>query len=150
MIGVKLPARTMTDPPTTPTQGPAASTADPEHPHRYTARLANEIEARWQAYWERHDTFVTGNPGEEGFDGTRPKFYCLDMFPYPSGEGLHVGHPLGYIATDIACRHKRMCGFNVLHPMGFDAFGLPAEQFAVEHGIHPRITTERNIATMVR
>ncbi len=131
MIGVKLPAQTMTDTPTTPTQGPAASTADPEHPHRYTARLANEIEALWQAYWERHDTFVTANPGEEGFDGTRPKFYCLDMFPYPSGEGLHVGHPLGYIATDITCRHKRMCGFNVLHPMGFDAFGLPAEQFAV-------------------
>ncbi|MHC4219590.1 MAG: class I tRNA ligase family protein [Planctomycetota bacterium] len=72
------------------------------------------------------------------------------MFPYPSGVGLHVGHPLGYIATDIICRYKRMRGFNVLHPMGFDAFGLPAEQFAVEHGVHPRVTTDNNIANMVR
>ena len=84
------------------------------------------------------------------FDPDEPKYYVLDMFPYPSGVGLHVGHPLGYIGTDIVARYKRMRGFNVLHPMGFDAFGLPAEQFAVEHGVHPRITTEQNIATMVR
>ena len=120
------------------------------HRYRYTARLANEIEARWQAHWEEQQTFAAPNPGDPGFDPKRPKLYCLDMFPYPSGVGLHVGHPLGYIATDIVCRYKRMRGFNVLHPIGFDAFGLPAEQFAVEHGVHPRITTERNIANMVR
>ena len=140
----------MTDIPPTPTSGASASTADPDHPHRYTARMANEIEARWQAVWAKRGTFVTPGPGEGGFDPTRPKFYCLDMFPYPSGTGLHVGHPLGYIATDITCRYHRMRGFNVLHPMGFDAFGLPAEQFAVEHGVHPRITTERNTSNMVR
>ncbi len=119
-------------------------------PHRYNAKLAKAIETRWQKHWAEHGTFTIGNPGDAGFDATRPKLYCLDMFPYPSGVGLHVGHPLGYIATDIYCRLKRMQGFNVLHPMGFDAFGLPAEQFAVEHGVHPRITTERNISNMVR
>jgi leucyl-tRNA synthetase len=119
-------------------------------PFRYNAALANDIETRWQAYWQKHETFATPNPGQPGFDPSRPKFYCLDMFPYPSGVGLHVGHPLGYIATDIICRYKRLRGVNVLHPMGFDAFGLPAEQFAVEHGVHPRITTEDNIANMVR
>lgn len=105
-----------------------------------------EIEARWQQYWFSNSTFRT--PVE--LDLSRPKYFVLDMFPYPSGIGLHVGHPLGYIATDIVARYKRMKGFNVLHPMGFDAFGLPAEQFAVEHGVHPRITTERNIANMLR
>ncbi len=110
----------------------------------------NAVEARWQAHWEAHETFRARNPGDPGFDAAKPKYYVLDMFPYPSGVGLHVGHPLGYIATDIVARYKRMRGFNVLHPMGFDAFGLPAEQFAVEHGVHPRVTTERNIATMVR
>ncbi len=108
------------------------------------------IEARWQHYWEQQQTFAARNPGDEGFDPRQPKFYVLDMFPYPSGVGLHVGHPLGYIATDIVARYQRMRGKNVLHPMGFDAFGLPAEQFAVEHGVHPRITTEQNIANMVR
>ncbi len=108
------------------------------------------IEANWQAYWADQHTFATPNPGDEGFDPDKPKFYVLDMFPYPSGVGLHVGHPLGYIATDIVSRYMRMKGYNVLHPMGYDAFGLPAEQFAVEHGVHPRITTEQNIANMTR
>jgi leucyl-tRNA synthetase len=103
------------------------------------------IEAYWQAYWLEHRTHRTPNPGDEGFDPTKPKSYVLDMFPYPSGVGLHVGHPLGYIATDVFARYKRMRGFNVLHPMGYDAFGLPAEQFAVEHGVPPRVTTEKNI-----
>ncbi|TDI76833.1 MAG: leucine--tRNA ligase [Bacteroidetes bacterium] len=104
------------------------------------------IEARWQEFWQKNKTFRT----PEKPDMSRPKYYVLDMFPYPSGVGLHVGHPLGYIATDILARYKRMKGFNVLHPMGFDAFGLPAEQFAVEHGVHPRVTTETNIANMLR
>ncbi len=108
------------------------------------------IEEKWQAYWEREGTFHAPNPGEPGFDGSRPKMYVLDMFPYPSGEGLHVGHPIGYIGSDIFARYHRMRGSNVLHPMGFDAFGLPAEQYAVETGIHPRVTTERNVATYVR
>jgi leucyl-tRNA synthetase len=108
------------------------------------------IEARWQAHWEERKTFRAVNPGDPGFDPAQPRYYVLDMFPYPSGVGLHVGHPLGYIGTDIVARYKRMRGFNVLHPMGFDAFGLPAEQFAVEHGVHPRLSTEANIATMVR
>ena len=108
------------------------------------------IERTWQDHWQQHATFAACNPGEPGFDPTRPKFYVLDMFPYPSGAGLHVGHPLGYIATDVVARYKRMCGYNVLHPMGFDAFGLPAEQYAVEHGVHPRTTTKRNIENMKR
>ncbi|RMF74166.1 MAG: leucine--tRNA ligase [Acidobacteria bacterium] len=108
------------------------------------------IEARWQRRWDERRTFRTPGPGDEGFRPDQPKFYVLDMFPYPSGAGLHVGHPLGYIATDIVARYKRMRGFNVLHPMGFDAFGLPAEQYAIEHGIHPRETTLRNIETMRR
>ncbi|MDD2599733.1 MAG: leucine--tRNA ligase [Kiritimatiellae bacterium] len=98
------------------------------------------IEKKWQSYWEEHKTFKV-NDFEEG----KPKFYCLDMFPYPSGSGLHVGHPEGYTATDILCRYKRMRGYNVLHPMGWDAFGLPAEQYAVETGTHPAKTTEKNI-----
>ncbi|HKQ59279.1 MAG TPA: leucine--tRNA ligase [Candidatus Eisenbacteria bacterium] len=103
-----------------------------------------EVEPRWQAYWEEHGTFqVTEDPG-------RPKFYCMDMFPYPSGSGLHVGHLEGYVASDIVSRFKRMRGFNVLHPMGWDAFGLPAEQYAVKTGIHPRVTTADNIATFRR
>ncbi len=98
------------------------------------------IEAKWRAYWERNKTFRTPDyvPG-------KPKLYVLDMFPYPSGEGLHVGHPEGYTATDILCRYKRMRGYNVLHPMGWDAFGLPAEQYAVRMGVHPRETTRKNI-----
>lgn len=99
-----------------------------------------EIETRWQAYWAENHTF------EAQTDPTRPKYYVLDMFPYPSGAGLHVGHPLGYIASDIYSRYKRLRGFNVLHPMGYDAFGLPAEQYAIQTGKHPEETTEKNIA----
>ena len=101
-----------------------------------------EVEARWQAYWDRHQTFRV----PEEVDRTRPKYYVLDMFPYPSGDGLHVGHPEGYTASDIIARYKRMRGFNVLHPIGWDAFGLPAEQYALRTGTHPRTTTERNVA----
>ena len=114
---------------------------------RYTARLAQTIELSWQERWERDGTFTTPNPGEAGFDAARPKFYILDMFPYPSGAGLHVGHPEGYTATDIVARYMRMKGFNVLHPMGWDAFGLPAEQYAIQTGIHPSITTRKAIET---
>ena len=99
-----------------------------------------ELEARWQQYWRDHGTY------QVGIDPSKPKFYVLDMFPYPSGAGLHVGHPLGYIASDIFARYKRLKGFNVLHPMGYDAFGLPAEQYAIQTGQHPAVTTERNIA----
>ncbi len=109
-----------------------------------------DIEARWQAYWEQNKTFRAPGPGDPGFDADRPKYYVLDMFPYPSGEGLHVGHPEGYTATDIVARCKRMKGFNVLHPMGWDSFGLPAEQYAIEHGVHPAITTQRNIDNIRR
>ncbi|MGE3621088.1 MAG: leucine--tRNA ligase [Acidimicrobiia bacterium] len=124
-------------------------------PHRYTAALAERIETAWQDRWEAEGTFHTPNPvGElsEGFDrvADRPKRYVLDMFPYPSGAGLHVGHPLGYIGTDVYARYLRMTGHNVLHTMGFDAFGLPAEQYAVQTGQHPRVTTESNIANMRR
>ena len=98
-----------------------------------------EIERKWQAYWADHGTFKVGE------DESKPKFYVLDMFPYPSGAGLHVGHPLGYIASDIYSRYKRLRGFNVLHPMGYDAFGLPAEQYAIQTGQHPAVTTVRNI-----
>ncbi|WP_456429995.1 leucine--tRNA ligase [Rhodocaloribacter sp.] len=105
-----------------------------------------DLEKKWQRYWEEHQTFHV----PRDVDQRKQKFYVLDMFPYPSGVGLHVGHPLGYIATDIVARYKRMRGLNVLHPIGFDAFGLPAEQYAVEHGVHPRITTEQNIANMIR
>ncbi len=108
------------------------------------------IEQKWQQRWEDTGTFRVLNPGDPGFDDSRPKLYVLDMFPYPSGQGLHVGHPLGYIGSDIYSRFMRMSGFNVLHPMGFDSFGLPAEQYAVETGVHPRITTEANIATYER
>ncbi len=113
--------------------------------HRYTAALASEIESRWQERWQRDDAYRAPNPGEHGFDPAQPKLFVLDMFPYPSGAGLHVGHPLGYIATDIYARYHRMCGKNVLHAMGFDAFGLPAEQYAIDTGTHPRATTEKNI-----
>ena len=99
-----------------------------------------EIEKNWQKYWKEHATFKADN------NSTKPKYYVLDMFPYPSGAGLHVGHPLGYIASDIYARYKRHKGFNVLHPMGYDSFGLPAEQYAIQTGQHPKITTEQNIA----
>ena len=99
-----------------------------------------EIERKWQQFWAANQTF------KAEIDSTKPKYYVLDMFPYPSGAGLHVGHPLGYIASDIYSRYKRLCGFNVLHPMGYDAFGLPAEQYAIQTGQHPAVTTEKNIA----
>ena len=103
------------------------------------------IEAKWRSRWEQEKTYQTQGPGDPGFDGSKPKCYILDMFPYPSGAGLHIGHPKGYIASDIYSRYKRMQGFNVLHPMGFDSFGLPAEQYAIEHNIHPATVTEQNI-----
>jgi leucyl-tRNA synthetase len=103
------------------------------------------FESQWQNRWDLEKTFRTPGPGDADFDASRPKFYVLDMFPYPSGAGLHVGHPEGYTATDILARFKRCRGFNVLHPMGWDAFGLPAEQYAIKTGQHPRVTTEANI-----
>src|SRR3990172_4565238 len=99
----------------------------------------NEIESKWQKTWRDSGIYKVTE------DGSKPKYYVLDMFPYPSGSGLHVGHPLGYIASDIFSRYKRHKGFNVLHPIGFDAFGLPAEQYAIQTGQHPTITTENNI-----
>jgi leucyl-tRNA synthetase len=108
-----------------------------------------DVERRWQQYWETNKTFRTPDPGDPAVAG-KPKHYVLDMFPYPSGSGLHVGHPEGYTATDILCRFKRMNGFHVLHPMGWDAYGLPAEQYAIETGTHPRETTQKNVATFRR
>ncbi|MBR6508732.1 MAG: class I tRNA ligase family protein, partial [Paludibacteraceae bacterium] len=99
----------------------------------------SEIEQRWQAEWEKNQTYKVSNQSD------KQPFYVLDMFPYPSGAGLHVGHPLGYIASDIYSRYKRLQGFNVLHPMGFDAYGLPAEQYAIQTGQHPEVTTNKNI-----
>lgn len=123
-------------------------------PYRYTAALAGQIERTWQDFWDDHRTFEAPNPSGPWADptgiGDRPKFMVQDMFPYPSGAGLHVGHPLGYIATDVYARYQRMTGHNVLYMMGFDAFGLPAEQYAVQTGQHPRTTTEGNIATYNR
>ncbi|MEX1023554.1 MAG: leucine--tRNA ligase [Planctomycetota bacterium] len=109
-----------------------------------------EIEPRWQARWAEAGVYRAQNPGDPGFDPEAPKYYVLDMFPYPSGAGLHVGHPLGYIGSDLVARRKRMEGFNVLHPMGYDAFGLPAEQYAIAHGVHPAVSTAENIATYRR
>lgn len=123
------------------------------HPYRYTAELANAIEAKWQDRWDAEKTFASPNPvgalsnGETLDDDA---YFLLDMFPYPSGKGLHVGHPLGFIATDCLARYQRMQGKNVLYTMGYDAFGLPAEQFAVQTGQHPRVTTEQNIDNMRR
>jgi leucyl-tRNA synthetase len=124
-------------------------------PNRYTAALAQDIELRWQDWWDEHHTFETPNTAGPLADADLAaergeKLFVLDMFPYPSGTGLHVGHPLGFIGTDVFARFKRMTGHNVLHAMGFDAFGLPAEQFAVETGQHPKITTDRTSPPMRR
>ncbi|OWA03715.1 leucine--tRNA ligase [Streptomyces sp. CS113] len=121
-------------------------------PHRYTAAMAAEIEARWQDFWDAEGTYAAPNPkGDLAGDPelvAKPKKFIMDMFPYPSGAGLHVGHPLGYIATDVFARFQRMTGHNVLHTLGFDAFGLPAEQYAVQTGTHPRVSTEANMKNM--
>ncbi|MEE2719083.1 MAG: leucine--tRNA ligase [Planctomycetota bacterium] len=113
--------------------------------HRYTASLAQAIETRWQDRWSEQEVFRTPNPGDPDFDGSKPRYYCMGMFPYPSGAGLHIGHLLNYIPNDIMARYKRMTGCNVLHPMGWDAFGLPAEQYAIQTGVHPAETTRAAI-----
>src|SRR5918911_702149 len=123
--------------------------------HRYGAEPANAIEEKWRERWEREGTYLAPNPtgalAEPNAElASREAFYVLDMFPYPSGSGLHVGHPLGYIGTDVVARFMRMRGRNVLHTIGYDAFGLPAERYAVETGQHPEVTTRRNIANMRR
>jgi len=115
---------------------------------RYTPALANEIELKWQDRWANQQTFAALEPAEAAAAGLGQPYFIMDMFPYPSGAGLHVGHPLGYIASDVVGRYRRMQGDNVLHAMGYDAFGLPAEQYAVQTGQHPKVTTEANIATM--
>ncbi|KND30776.1 leucyl-tRNA synthetase [Streptomyces europaeiscabiei] len=128
------------------------SAAETAAPHRYTAAMAADIEARWQDFWDAEGTYKAPNPtGDLAGDpelAAKPKKFIMDMFPYPSGAGLHVGHPLGYIATDVYARHQRMSGHNVLHTLGFDAFGLPAEQYAVQTGTHPRVSTEANMVNM--
>ncbi|MFG2716741.1 leucine--tRNA ligase [Streptomyces sp. NPDC048416] len=131
-----------------------AAAAETAAPHRYTAAMAADIEARWQDFWDADGTYAAPNPtGDLAGDpavAARPKKFIMDMFPYPSGAGLHVGHPLGYIATDVYARHQRMTGHNVLHTLGFDAFGLPAEQHAVATGTHPRVSTEAAMDNMKR
>jgi leucyl-tRNA synthetase len=128
--------------------------ADDVPPFRYTAALAADIEQRWQRRWAEDATFHAPNPSGPMADpdavAGRPKLFIMDMFPYPSGTGLHVGHPLGYIATDVYARYKRKTGYNVLHALGYDSFGLPAEQYAIRTGQHPRVTTEENVANMRR
>ncbi|WP_434589383.1 leucine--tRNA ligase [Streptomyces sp. A5-4] len=128
------------------------SAAEVAAPHRYTAAMAADIEARWQDFWDAEGTYEAPNPsGDLAGDAAlvaKPKKFIMDMFPYPSGSGLHVGHPLGYIATDVYARHQRMTGHNVLHTLGFDAFGLPAEQHAVATGTHPRVSTEAAMDNM--
>src|SRR3954468_17721116 len=126
-----------------------------ETPFRYTATMAQQIETAWQDRWEEEGTFNAPNPAgpwaePEKVAARGEKLVVLDMFPYPSGVGLHVGHPLGYIASDIYARFKRLKGYNVLHPMGYDAFGLPAEQYAIEHGVHPAVSTKQNIENFRR
>ncbi|MFJ6380668.1 leucine--tRNA ligase [Kitasatospora sp. NPDC092039] len=136
---------------TTPASGAAETVTEP---FRYSAALAAEIESRWQDIWEKEGTFHAPNPTgaladpAAGDVAAKPHSFIMDMFPYPSGAGLHVGHPLGYIATDVFARYQRMTGHNVLHTLGYDAFGLPAEQYAVQTGTHPRVSTEANIANM--
>jgi leucyl-tRNA synthetase len=157
----------MTDNSEAPTNPPQASATTPaapaapaattgtELPYRYGAALAGDIERRWQTWWRENGTYASPNPTgplSDGFDEVRGRqpFFVLDMFPYPSGTGLHVGHPLGYIGTDVYARYLRMTGRHVLHAFGYDAFGLPAEQYAINTGQHPRVTTEANIENMRR
>jgi leucyl-tRNA synthetase len=136
------------------TTTPSNSRTSSVPPFRYSASLAAELEARWQDAWDQNGTFEAPNPagplGDPAKVAGREKLFILDMFPYPSGAGLHVGHPLGYIGTDVFARFKRMKGFNVLHALGYDSFGLPAEQHAITTGIHPRVNTESNIVNMRR
>ena len=133
-----------------------ASTDSTEPAYRYNAALAQDIEGKWQKIWDDKGTFWAANVNGDLKDGKgrnadgRPAYFAMDMFPYPSGKGLHVGHPLGYLASDVVSRYHRMKGENVLHAMGYDAFGLPAEQYAVQTGQHPRVTTLANIANMSR
>ncbi|MBB2954767.1 leucyl-tRNA synthetase [Bifidobacterium commune] len=138
-------------------QGVATGANTPSEPaYRYNARMAQNIEGKWQKTWDENGTFWAANVNGDLTDGEgrhadgRTPYFAMDMFPYPSGKGLHVGHPLGYLATDVVSRYHRMKGENVLHAMGYDAFGLPAEQYAVQTGQHPRVTTEANIANMRR
>lgn len=135
------------------TNSASAAAAETAAAHRYTAAMAADIEARWQDFWDAEGTYAAPNPGDGDLAGdpelvARPKKFIMDMFPYPSGSGLHVGHPLGYIATDVFARHQRMTGHNVLHTLGFDAFGLPAEQHAIATGEHPRVSTEAAMDNM--
>ena len=133
-----------------------ASTDSTEPAYRYNAALAQDIEGKWQKIWDDKGTFWAANVNGDLKDGKgrnadgRPAYFAMDMFPYPSGKGLHVGHPLGYLASDVVSRYHRMKGENVLHAMGYDACGLPAEQYAVQTGQHPRVTTLANIANMSR
>ena len=115
-------------------------------PQYNNAEEIRKIEKRWQAYWQEKETFKAIEHNKDANGKEKTPYYILDMFPYPSGAGLHVGHPLGYIASDVVARYKRLKGFEVLHPMGYDAFGLPAEQFAIDTGNHPAGFTEKNIA----
>jgi leucyl-tRNA synthetase len=143
----------VTESPTAPTDGPDDGGDVPQY--RYTAALAGRIEGDWQGNWQRWGTFNVPNPvgslaPTDGSAVPADKMFVQDMFPYPSGEGLHVGHPLGYIATDVYARYFRMTGRNVLHALGFDSFGLPAEQYAVQTGTHPRTRTDANIANFRR
>ena len=147
----------MTESPTTAprTDSAAAQTDSDAPPYRYNAELAGSIEETWQNNWARLGTFNVPNPvgslaPADGAAVPEDKLFVQDMFPYPSGEGLHVGHPLGYIATDVYARYFRMNGRNVLHALGFDAFGLPAEQYAVQTGTHPRTRTDANIVNFRR
>ncbi|MGH3562878.1 MAG: class I tRNA ligase family protein, partial [Mycobacterium sp.] len=146
----------MTGSPTAQGRGATGSDPDADAPrHRYTAELAGHIERDWQYRWARSGTFNVANPvgslaPSDGSVLPADKMFVQDMFPYPSGDGLHVGHPLGYIATDVYARYFRMTGRNVLHALGLDSFGLPAEQYAVQTGTHPRTRTEANIVNFRR
>ncbi|GLC35478.1 hypothetical protein PLESTB_000203000 [Pleodorina starrii] len=139
--GILAPAKAVETVAPAAAPAPASATPAEAKPAPSQAYPFTEIEAKWQAFWEENQTFRT----PDQVDTSKPKYYVLDMFPYPSGAGLHVGHPEGYTATDILARYKRMRGFNVLHPMGWDAFGLPAEQYALQTGTHPAVTTARNV-----